>query len=1091
MPDEWDQAKTQILAANTAQGVYKHLRTLESNRSRVLTRWIWELLQNARDVAKGHGRLVASVEVNDRQLTFRHNGRGFQPEEITHLIYYGSTKLERDDTLGQFGSGFLTTHLLSPRIKVSSHLTDGRVFAFGLDRSGATVADLQRHMDASWKAFKSSLSPPSEGVENAASTTFRYPIDARAMEAVAKGLDVLTRSGPYVTVFNHEFKSIRVLSGAGATALELTKRETLALHIERVYVALSELDESEPTSRGYLVAGRDRVAVAVPCIHTDDGASLNPAADAPKLLLGFPLVGTEDFSFPAVVHSLRFSPTEDRDGVFLGQSDDAANLENQAVLEQACRLVRCMIEFAGSSGWQNAYVLADVPPIRGQKWFDEPWLRNCLKTHLVDSIRSTSAVVNQSGRAIAPAAATLLIADEPEGVDQLWGLAADLRTLSDTLPRRSEAEGWCNAVKSWAQVRRCSVDSFDETMDGGKLALLAENAETLEQLGGLLVDEAGTFDWLNKLHLFLCANGFSELLRTLRIVPDQSGRLRTLSELHRDRDIPDTLKDIAELSEIDIRAELRDRRFSVFVDEAGAGDLGPDELVARIIRVLDDRMDTEPEGDLKNASARLFGWIVEHERWELLRGYPAFSDQGKSSVLIRLDRHDANDQERPLAPVEAWPEELRAYADLFPRRHTLAAAFAETVSGAGAWASLEQKGFLRTNVLHSKMMVPEAFLPDEPLPESDENTPDHKADEAVELTDIAFLSKSDVGVLPRVRQSRGLARLFWGFLTQWLVVHDDRAFETKRAKCACGSSHGYFPAAWVVPLAGNQWVPLEGRRTDRAAAQSLANLIRDSDWPTELLRSSPQVGALLSALRVSVPELIMALVAKDDAERAALNETLSDLVTSVRHDWSRLRDLAEDIQDDQQLFEHLSERRKQRRIVRENLRLGTLVEALVKEGLEGEGFTVARTGVGSDFAIELTRLRRTWLLEVKSTRDESVTMSTIQARTAVERGREFLLCVVPLTRDLEDPDGEAVRVCVRFVDEIGSQLAPICEGLDDLEKHRASVTSGDDPDLRLVVESGSPRVRVGSAIWEAGFGLEDLISRLKAQPTVEDNGAVQ
>ena len=87
-PHDWDREKTQILASNTAQGVHKYLRTLESNRSRVLPRWIWELLQNARDVSARNASLVASVEVHDGVLTFCHNGRGFEPDEITHLIYY-------------------------------------------------------------------------------------------------------------------------------------------------------------------------------------------------------------------------------------------------------------------------------------------------------------------------------------------------------------------------------------------------------------------------------------------------------------------------------------------------------------------------------------------------------------------------------------------------------------------------------------------------------------------------------------------------------------------------------------------------------------------------------------------------------------------------------------------------------------------------------------------------------------------------------------------------------------------------------------------------------------------------------------------
>ena len=120
--------------------------------------------------------------------------------------------------------------------------------------------------------------------------------------------------------------------------------------------------------------------------------------------------------------------------------------------------------------------------------------------------------------------------------------------------------------------------------------------------------------------------------------------------------------------------------------------------------------------------------------------------------------------------------------------------------------------------------------------------------------------------------------------------------------CVCGSPHHYYPAAWLVPLVRNQWVPLERRRSDRARATSLANLVRHSGWPTDLLRTSPQVVALLKALRVGVPELIMELLTTDNEEREALNETLAQLLTSVGSDWDRLQVLAADIQEDGELF---------------------------------------------------------------------------------------------------------------------------------------------------------------------------------------------
>ena len=1092
-PHDWDRAKTHILASNTAQGVHKHLRTLESNRDRVLPRWIWELLQNARDVSDGNASLIASVEWRGDELTFRHNGCGFEPEEITHLIYYGSTKLELAGPIGQFGSGFLATHLLSRTIDVSGHLTDGQTFAFTLDRSGESVDDLQHHMDASFEAFKSSLATTDDGGDQAAATKFRYPIDKRASKAVDQGKRALELAGPYVTAFNEQFKRIEFLTPESGIILELRKRRDLADHIREVEVDFSARAGAAMARRSHVVAELDGVAVAIPFERRGEDVVLVSPTSVPKLLLGFPLIGTEDFSLPVVVHSLRFSPTEERDGVYLGQNDDKVNQENQAVIEQACGLLLSIARFAADSGWSRIHVLAEVPRVREKPWLNKVWLRGCLRANLVDRIRATPLVLNESGTPAAPSASKLPTADSAEGVDRLWSLARALTNLRERLPRQAEAQGWCDAARSWTTLRDCRLADLEETMDGRDLAGYAEAAGSIEALQAQLGD-ANAVPWLNELHGFLAANGFDEARRSLRIVPDQNGEFSTLPNLHRDRDIPSELKEIAQRVGWNLRAELRDMRFDTLSDEPGAGDFDSDYIVPKLIDRLRGRMEGDAlDDDAKAASVGLFGWITAQGRWTDLEGFPAFSREGTS---LKLRQHEDDTSERPLAPVGTWPEPLREYKDLFPRRHTLADDFAAAPDGLSVWSDLEYRGFLRTSVLYARTEVlyarTERFdgvLPDGPLPEDKE----HRVDGTVEVTDIAFRSKTDIGVLPRVRQSQKQARLFWGFLTCWLAIEDAQGLETQQSMCVCGSPHRYYPAAWLVPLVRTQWVPLSRRRTDLASAHSLANLLRDSEWSADLLRTNPIV-ALLKALGVSVTELIKELFTTDDQQRTALDDKLSQLLTSAGAEWERLLPVA---------AEKLEEYKQALRTGQTNQRVGKLVEDLVKEILEGEGFDVRRTGRGHDYEIEpgastedeqlllkLTRDERTWLVEIKSTRNDSVRMTSVQAREATANESCYLLCVVPISGP-EDPDIEAVRQRMCFVDDIGHRLKGICAKLDNVESVRESATEEDADGLRLELDPGSPRVRIGSMVWKAGFGLEDLFSRLTAGDAGVDDGPRQ
>ena len=156
MNQNYDDTRTKVLIENTAQGVFKHLNEMKSSGRH--KRWIWELLQNARDVSTdADNHLIAAVKYGGEELVFLHNGRGFTVDEIAHLIFYGSTKVEDERAIGQYGSGFLTTHLLSWEIDVSGQLEDGNWFNFRLARKPESVKALQESMDQAWEAFKNSI----------------------------------------------------------------------------------------------------------------------------------------------------------------------------------------------------------------------------------------------------------------------------------------------------------------------------------------------------------------------------------------------------------------------------------------------------------------------------------------------------------------------------------------------------------------------------------------------------------------------------------------------------------------------------------------------------------------------------------------------------------------------------------------------------------------------------------------------------------------------------------------------------------------------------------------------------------------------
>lgn len=74
-------------------------------------RWIWELIQNAKDVVNTTGEVNINIHfaADKSIIQFEHDGKLFSTESLIYLIELVSTK-DRDKeskTTGKFGTGFL------------------------------------------------------------------------------------------------------------------------------------------------------------------------------------------------------------------------------------------------------------------------------------------------------------------------------------------------------------------------------------------------------------------------------------------------------------------------------------------------------------------------------------------------------------------------------------------------------------------------------------------------------------------------------------------------------------------------------------------------------------------------------------------------------------------------------------------------------------------------------------------------------------------------------------------------------------------------------------------------------------------------
>ena len=115
-------------------------------------RWIWELIQNAKDCTNSTGKIDIEIYFDSKQkiVEFKHNGKLFATKNIVYLIEQVSTKerSRNSASTGKFGTGFLTTNLLSPIITISGLLHDEDEsniarFQVTIDRSGKCLDELK------------------------------------------------------------------------------------------------------------------------------------------------------------------------------------------------------------------------------------------------------------------------------------------------------------------------------------------------------------------------------------------------------------------------------------------------------------------------------------------------------------------------------------------------------------------------------------------------------------------------------------------------------------------------------------------------------------------------------------------------------------------------------------------------------------------------------------------------------------------------------------------------------------------------------------------------------------------------------------
>ena len=135
----FEEERNKIFGKIYLANVRNRLRELENPNDIDCKRWIWELVQNAKDSISNQPfrkNVDIKIKVEKNIYSFIHNGSPFTSETLFALLYkYSEGKTNKEESTGRFGTGFLTTHSLSKIVKITGDIIekdDGKVKGFSL-----------------------------------------------------------------------------------------------------------------------------------------------------------------------------------------------------------------------------------------------------------------------------------------------------------------------------------------------------------------------------------------------------------------------------------------------------------------------------------------------------------------------------------------------------------------------------------------------------------------------------------------------------------------------------------------------------------------------------------------------------------------------------------------------------------------------------------------------------------------------------------------------------------------------------------------------------------------------------------------------
>jgi hypothetical protein len=525
------RAENESKRADIKQHADKLIQGFEKLEESHAKRAIWELFQNAIDLSDN---CEVIIRLTENHIIFEHNGKPFTSNTLSCLIKQVSSKNSQnnEEEVGQYGTGFITTHSFGKKILISGSIKEGDYYIpiedFEIDRVVETSDQLIDKIIAQQQRVFDLIGQGKLETDCSTFTKFAYEtLSTIEKQNANKAVESLKIILPYVMMINNKLKQVQFYDKNNDLTTYIKGSSQL---IDEVNV--TDIHINQNTSKIFSLASKEEdLTVILPLSESNKSIILDE--NLSKLFLYYPLIGSENFGFNFVVHSKKFAPTEPRDGIHLKSKNEQIQekeLSNRDLLDKASSMIFNFVEKNATNIEQPknlGYINFNTgtPNIHLSEYFKE------LKKNWVENFKNFQIVETQEDK-LKPKEVHFL-SNELLFDDEFYNAIYSITNLFwKNIPKKEIAKSWTENINYWEDTSTNFIKVED-------IAKKIEEVKTLE----FFPDPKELISF----YKYLLKHQFGDLFNKHSLLPNIKNEFRLFSQLNSTHNIGDVLIKVADV----------------------------------------------------------------------------------------------------------------------------------------------------------------------------------------------------------------------------------------------------------------------------------------------------------------------------------------------------------------------------------------------------------------------------------------------------------------------------------------------------------------------------------------------------------------